>query len=91
MANFGKGVVGSPVSSCPPATAAKPKHWIAIRLLGEDNSPVAWEEYRIELPDKKVVRGYTDSDGYARVDGIADAGQCMVSFPALDKDAWQKI
>lgn len=91
MANFGTGEVGSVVQPCPVATEAKPKHWIAIRLLGEDNSPVAWEEYRVELPDKKVVRGYTDPHGYARIDGIEDAGQCMVCFPALDREAWHKI
>ncbi len=68
-----------------------PTHWIEIELVGEDDRPIPWEEYQVVLPDGTVVRGYLDDEGYARCDRIAQGGQCRVSFPALDRDAWQDL
>ena len=47
------------------------------------------ERYQIELPDGSVAKGTLDQDGFARVDGI-DPGTCKVTFPELDKEAWEK-
>jgi type VI secretion system secreted protein VgrG len=65
------------------------KHWIEIELLDEDDNPVPGETYRITLPDgTTVASGTLDHKGRARVDHI-DPGTCQVTFPKLDKDAWQ--
>lgn len=64
--------------------------WIEIQLLGEDDQPIPGERYRIELPDGSVREGRLNDKGLARVDGI-DPGQCVVTFPALDEEAWTRI
>ena len=65
------------------------KHWIEIELLDEDGNPVPGEPYRITLPDgTTAASGTLDHKGCARVDHI-DPGTCQVTFPNLDKEAWQ--
>lgn len=64
--------------------------WIEIQLIGEDDQPIPGERYRIELPDGSVREGRLNDKGLARVDGI-DPGQCVVTFPALDEEAWTRI
>ncbi len=83
---FSERQVDSAVEPCP---RAKPLHWIEIELLGEDSSPIPWEEFCIEPPDGETIKGYLDENGWARLDGLADAGACKVSFPKLDKEAWR--
>ena len=63
--------------------------WIEIRLVDEDDQPVERERYRITHPDGTVSEGVTDAQGSARVDGI-DPGNCNVTFPDLDKAAWER-
>jgi type VI secretion system secreted protein VgrG len=66
------------------------KSWIEIELVDEDDQPIAGERYQITLPDgTTVATGTTDSNGLARVSGI-DPGSCKITFPNLDKDAWEK-
>jgi hypothetical protein len=65
------------------------KSWIEIVLVDEENNPVPGETYKVVLPDNKVKVGTLDAKGFARIDGIED-GQCQISFPKLDKDAWEK-
>jgi hypothetical protein len=65
----------------------RPTDWIAIELIGEDDQPIPGERYRVELPDGTVREGALDAKGKARIDGIPP-GQCKISFPRLDKDAW---
>ncbi|MCA9312044.1 MAG: type VI secretion system tip protein VgrG, partial [Phycisphaerales bacterium] len=65
--------------------------WIEIELVDEDDQPVPGEKYRITLPDgSTVAEGTLDQDGFARVDGIEEPGNCKVTFPNLDKEAWEK-
>jgi type VI secretion system secreted protein VgrG len=65
------------------------KHWIEIELLDEDGNPVPGEPYKITLPDGTTVAdGTLDDKGFARVDNI-DPGTCKVTFPNLDKEAWE--
>ena len=64
-------------------------HWIEIRLVDESNNPVVGEPYVITTPDNTDVPGFTDGDGFARLDAIV-AGQCKVCFPKLDRNAWSK-
>jgi hypothetical protein len=63
--------------------------WIEIELLDEEDTPVPSVKYEIELPDGAVAKGSLDGNGFARVDGIKP-GECKVSFPEYDKDAWSK-
>ncbi len=62
--------------------------WIEIELVGEDDKPIPGEKYEITLPDGSVASGTLDADGLARVEGF-EPGQCKVSFPDLDQDAWE--
>jgi type VI secretion system secreted protein VgrG len=65
------------------------KHWIEIELLDEAGKPVSGEPYKITLPDGTTVAdGTLDDKGRARVDNI-DPGTCKVTFPNLDKEAWE--
>ena len=67
----------------------KKKSWIEIQLNDEDGKPVPGEPYKITLPDGTTVAdGTLDDKGFARVDNI-DPGTCQVTFPNLDKDAWE--
>jgi type VI secretion system secreted protein VgrG len=66
------------------------KSWIEIVLVDEEGKPMAGESYRITLPDgTSVAEGSLDENGFARVDNI-DPGTCKVTFPKLDKDAWEE-
>ena len=69
----------------------KKESWIEIELLDERNEPVPGEKYKITLPDgKTVAEGTLDEKGWARVEGF-EKGECKVSFPNLDKDAWKFV
>jgi hypothetical protein len=83
--------VGAVVQPCPLAERTQPLFWIEIELVGEDDQPLPWEEYLVLLPDGRQVGGYLDGEGHARLDGLAMAGDCMLSFPALDREAWDFI
>ena len=66
------------------------KSWIELQLVYESNGlPVAGMAYEVTLPDGQTVAGgSTDDQGVARVDNI-DPGSCQISFPGLDKEAWE--
>ena len=65
------------------------KSWIEIELVDEDGKPVPGEEFRVTMPDNTVTGGTLDEKGYAKITGI-DPGSCKVTFPNLDKEAWEK-
>lgn len=66
------------------------RHWIEIELVDEEDNPVPGERYEITLPDgETVAKGTLDENGFARVDGIEDPGNCQVTFPELDREAWE--
>ena len=93
-AKAGKDVVydaPSFVESDEEANQGQEKSWIEIELVDEDDEPVVGERFRITLKDgKTIAKGTTDENGVARVNGI-DPGTCKITFPDLDKDAWEKI
>ncbi len=64
--------------------------WIEIELVGEDGSPIPNERFSIRLPDGKLEEGTLDADGKTRFDDIP-SGNCFVSFPDLDEDAWEAV
>jgi type VI secretion system secreted protein VgrG len=63
--------------------------WIEIEMIDEEDAPVPGLAYRITLPDGTVADGTLNEKGFARVDGI-EPGTCQITFPDLDKDAWEK-
>jgi type VI secretion system secreted protein VgrG len=65
------------------------KSWIEIELVDEDGNPVPGETYCVTTPDGAVAQGSLDENGFARIEGM-DPGTCKITFPALDKDAWEK-
>jgi hypothetical protein len=65
------------------------KTWVAIELKTNRGRPVAGEEYRIELPDGRIVTGVLDALGTAGVE-VTDPGTCKISFPNLDAKSWKK-
>jgi type VI secretion system secreted protein VgrG len=83
----------TPVKPYKPPSEDEPEEektsWVEIALVDEDDQPVSGEKYEITLPDGRVAKGTTDQNGVARVEGI-DPGSCQVTFPNLDKDAWEK-
>lgn len=82
-----------PVTVPPPTAGAtqagtqKKTSWIEIELVDEDGKPVAGERYKIKLPDGSVADGTLGTDGLARVEGF-EPGTCEISFPNLDRSAW---
>jgi type VI secretion system secreted protein VgrG len=51
---------------------------------------VPGEPYQVTLADgTTVASGTLDDKGFARIDHI-DPGQCKVTFPNLDKEAWEE-
>ncbi len=62
--------------------------WIELQMVDEADEPVAGIEYEVTLPDGSVATGTLDSNGFARIEGC-EPGQCEITFPGLDKDAWE--
>ena len=65
------------------------KSWIKIKLVDKEDQPVQGERYRIELQDGTIRQGTLDSKGQAHIRGI-DPGNCQITFPNLEKDAWER-
>jgi hypothetical protein len=74
----------------PVQTCGKVLTWVEVRLLDMEGNPVAGKRYSIKLPDGSVKQGSLDNSGRARVDGI-EPGTCMISFPELDEEAWDRV
>lgn len=64
--------------------------WIEIQLIGEDDQPVPGAKYRVKLTDGSIREGTLDQKGVAGFDGIS-SGDCEVSFPDFDQEAWAPI
>lgn len=62
--------------------------WIEIELIDMDDKPVPGEPYRMTMADGTVHTGTLDEKGFARVEGL-EPGSVKVTFPKLDKDAWE--
>jgi hypothetical protein len=75
---------GRPAETCGQST------WIQIQLIGEDDKPIPSAKYRVELPDGSIREGTLDQEGIAGFDGLSP-GDCKVSFPELDQDAWVPV
>jgi type VI secretion system secreted protein VgrG len=96
------GSSSSPPAPTPPAAQGPPPpthdpnapenqdktHWVEIVLKDQNGHPVPSERYRVTLPDGSVYTGTTDSNGMAHIPNI-DPGNCQITFPGLDQDAWR--
>ena len=79
-----------PGHEVPPDQPPVPKtSWIEIELVDETGRPIAGERVDVTLPNGQIRRGTTGSNGVLRIAAI-DPGQCQISFPRLDADAWQR-
>ena len=65
-----------------PAEVEEVLDWIEVRLVDEDDNPIAEETYRIVLPGGEVREDVFGPSGMVRIDDIVP-GTCTVSFPRL--------
>lgn len=65
------------------------KNWIEVHLVDEAGADVPNEAVKITLTDGTIAEGTTNEKGKFRVDNI-DPGNCQVTFPNLDQDAWKE-
>ena len=65
------------------------KTWIEVCLVDMEDNPVGGKHYIIKTPSGAVEEGNLDSNGRVRLNNI-DPGTCMISFPDLDRDAWER-
>ncbi len=68
-----------PVPLAPPT----PPGWIEIKLMYEDDEPIANQDYWIKDSDGNEYTGTTDDEGMAKVQDVTD-GYCDIKFPELD-------
>ncbi|MEZ5347346.1 MAG: type VI secretion system tip protein TssI/VgrG [Pyrinomonadaceae bacterium] len=65
------------------------KSWVKIKLVDEEGKPVTGVSFKVTTPDGRVASGSTNKDGQGEVKNI-DPGNCKITFPDLDKDAWEE-
>jgi type VI secretion system secreted protein VgrG len=85
------GVASKKTETTKPAfapTTTDEKTFVEVQMVGSDDKPIAGVKYQIELPDGSTRVGVTNENGMIRYEGI-DPGECKVTFPELDKDAWE--
>lgn len=64
--------------------------WIEIELVDEAGHPIPGEIYKVTMPDGRGYKGSLNNHGWTRIEGFKP-GQCKISFPRLDADAWEFI
>lgn len=75
-------------ASQPVEKKTEKKDWIEIILVDMDGKPVPNVRYRITPPSGAPVEGRLNEHGQAGLYQI-EPGNCKVTFPDLDKDAWE--
>lgn len=84
----------APVAAAPapPPQQEKPqeKHWIEIILVDMDGKPMPGVKYRIAPPSGAPVEGVLNQYGQAGVYQL-DPGNCKITFPELDSEAWEEV
>jgi hypothetical protein len=77
------------IGARPPAEQQKEKKaWIEIILVDAEGKPMPGVKYRITPPGGKPVEGTLNQYGQAGLYQI-EPGNCKITFPDLDKDAWE--
>jgi hypothetical protein len=78
----------APKQAPPPKRQAKTeKTWVEFKLVDMEGNPVGNKRYIVTLPGGASNEGRLDSSGSVRFNGI-DEGICTITFPDLDRDAW---
>ena len=75
----------------PVAPVDEAQHWIEVQLLGEDDEAISGARCQIVMPNGRTIVRTTDRFGLVRVDGVEEAGNCEISFPDLDSEAWEAL
>lgn len=90
--SFDETPVGAQPTACsgPTTSAATGTSWVEIELIGEDDRPVVGARYRVKLRDGSTIEGRIGSTGIVRLEGI-EPGTGLVSFPDLDRAAWERV
>ena len=73
-----------------PAFAPDVTHWLTIELVDEDGKPVPNTRYEVTFPNGKKKDGRLNPQGLARFRNLTSSGECQVTFPDLDMDAWKR-
>jgi hypothetical protein len=68
----------------------RPRSWVEVQLVGEDDAPIGGVKYAVALPGGTIKDGTLDDNGMVRLENVPP-GVCKVSFPELDKDAWTPV
>jgi type VI secretion system secreted protein VgrG len=71
-----------------PAEKDEPTSWIDLKMVDEEGNPVPGQSYEVTEADGTVHNGSLDHQGKAHVT-LLKPGNCKVSFPDLDKGAWE--
>lgn len=75
----------------PPVAPVEERYWIEIELVDEDGQPIAGEPYTLKTPEGELIQGQLDASGRARIERLTASGECLVSFTALDGEAWELV
>lgn len=81
----------APVQAPAPAPLARQttKTWIEVCLVDMEGHPVGGKHYLIKTPSGAVEEGNLDGSGRVRLNNI-DPGACTITFPDLDREAWER-
>jgi type VI secretion system secreted protein VgrG len=66
----------------------KKKSWVIVGLDDEEGKPVTGEPFQLWQGDTLISSGTLNNKGRRKVNGI-DPGSYDLTFPKLDKDAWE--
>ena len=79
----------APLPATTPEKAKEKKDWIEIILVDEEGKPLPNVRYRITPPGGDPPQeGRLNEHGQAGYYKI-EAGECKITFPDLDGDAWE--
>jgi hypothetical protein len=79
--------VPAPGSESSDEKAEKPS-WLELELADEEGTPLAFEEFQVELADGSIREGKLDAKGKSRLRGLKK-GDCKISFPRLAAGEWK--
>jgi hypothetical protein len=81
-------VIPPPIIAPAKKEEEKKKAWIEIMLVDMEGKPVPGVRYRITQPGGEITEGNLNQFGQAGVYQI-DPGNCKITFPELDGEAWE--
>jgi hypothetical protein len=64
---------------------------IEVIVVNEESHPVPDLPVKLYLDPAQILRAKTDSNGWARFDGLLPGGSYLLSLTSLDRDVWEQI